>query len=134
MTSITMLFGIQGRITRAQYWGWSLGLTAVLGGIFLASAIAFNKLSDGGESAQLAFFLLSTPLYALHGWCSVCISAKRCHDRNRSAWYLLMGIIPVIGGLILLIDLGCKDGTQGPNRFGLSPKGIVGADVSEAFA
>jgi uncharacterized membrane protein YhaH (DUF805 family) len=133
MTLTSMLLSFKGRITRAQYWGYSLGVAAVLLAIFVVSAVAFNKLSDGGDAARLAFIFVSAPLYLLNLWCGICIAAKRYHDRNRSAWFLLLGLIPFIGGFILLADLGCLDGTQGPNRFGPSPKGIGGAALSEAF-
>ena len=41
-------------------------------------------------------------------------------------WRTLVGIVYIIGGIWLLIDLGFLDGTPGPNRFGPSPKGLGG--------
>lgn len=48
------------------------------------------------------------------------VSVRRLHDTDRSGWWLLLGFIPFIGGLILLIFL-VSGGTRGPNRFGDDP-------------
>ena len=49
---------------------------------------------------------------------SFAVGVKRCHDRNRSGWFLLIGVIPLLN-LWLLVELGLLSGTRGPNRFGL---------------
>jgi uncharacterized membrane protein YhaH (DUF805 family) len=46
------------------------------------------------------------------------VGVKRCHDRNRSGWFLLIGWLPIMN-LWLFIELGFLAGTVGPNRFGL---------------
>jgi hypothetical protein len=43
------------------------------------------------------------------------------HDTDRSAWWLLLLLIPVIGWLVILI-FNCQNGTPGNNRFGPDPK------------
>ena len=35
-----------------------------------------------------------------------------------NGWWVLIGLIPIIGGIWLLIELGFLKGTDGPNRFG----------------
>ncbi|WP_256872527.1 DUF805 domain-containing protein, partial [Enterobacter cloacae] len=45
----------------------------------------------------------------------------RLHDTDRSAWWLLLLLIPIIGWLIILI-FNCQSGTPGENRFGPDPK------------
>ena len=44
-------------------------------------------------------------------------AVRRLHDRNRPGCWVLLGLIPLIGGLVLLFYL-VKEGTPGPNRFG----------------
>ena len=49
---------------------------------------------------------------------AIIVHIKRFHDRNKSGWWLLIGLIPIIGAIWLLIELGFLTGTPGPNRFG----------------
>jgi uncharacterized membrane protein YhaH (DUF805 family) len=60
-------------------------------------------------------------LFLLLLWPSICLYAKRWHDRDKSGWWSLIGLIPIIGGLWMLIELGFLRGTDGPNRFGPNP-------------
>jgi uncharacterized membrane protein YhaH (DUF805 family) len=46
------------------------------------------------------------------------VDIKRLHDMDRSGWYSLINLIPVVGTLIILIWLGFFKGTEGENRFG----------------
>ena len=46
---------------------------------------------------------------------------KRFHDRDKSGWWVLLNLVPVIGWLWALIDNGFLRGTDGPNRFGENP-------------
>lgn len=52
---------------------------------------------------------------------SLAVAARRLHDTDRSAWWLLLGLIPIIGTLVLIYFMVCN-GQQGPNRFGDDPK------------
>lgn len=51
------------------------------------------------------------------------VSFRRIHDRGRSAWWLLLYIIPLIGWLVLFI-MFLGDSQPGPNRYGPNPKGV----------
>ncbi len=46
------------------------------------------------------------------------IGIRRYHDRNKSAWWLLLSLIPLVGGLWMFIELGFLKGTEGPNGYG----------------
>jgi uncharacterized membrane protein YhaH (DUF805 family) len=52
------------------------------------------------------------------------VSVRRLHDTNRSGWWLLIGLIPVIG-LIVLIVFMVQDSTSGDNVHGPNPKGAT---------
>lgn len=52
---------------------------------------------------------------------SLAVSARRLHDTDRTGWWLLIGIVPLIGDVVLLIFF-LLDGTPGDNRFGANPK------------
>lgn len=52
---------------------------------------------------------------------AICVSIKRWHDRDKSGWWVLIGLIPIIGAIWVLIECGILKGTEGPNRFGPDP-------------
>lgn len=51
---------------------------------------------------------------------SLSLGVRRLHDTDRSGWWLLLGIIPLIGGIVLLV-FTLEKGVAGPNRFGEDP-------------
>ena len=67
-------------------------------------------------------FTVNTVLIVLLGiFTGLAVLMKRCHDRDRSGWYLLWGLIPIIGEIWLLIELGFRKGTEGRNLYGPDP-------------
>lgn len=48
---------------------------------------------------------------------ALAVGVRRLHDIDRSGWWTLIVLIPLIGWLILLYWT-VKAGTPGPNRFG----------------
>ena len=48
---------------------------------------------------------------------NLAVAARRLHDTDRSGWWLLLSLIPIIGTLVLLYFLVLR-GTEGSNRFG----------------
>jgi len=63
------------------------------------------------------FWLLIIALF----WPSLAVQAKRWHDQDRSAWWILIGFIPFVGAIVALVMCGFIAGTPGPNRFGEGP-------------
>jgi len=49
------------------------------------------------------------------------VGVRRLHDTSRSGWWLLIALVPFVGGIILLVFM-CLDSTPGPNDYGPSPK------------
>ena len=54
---------------------------------------------------------------------SIAVTFRRLHDTDRSAWWILIGLIPFLGALVLLV-FTLLDGTPGDNRYGPDPKGV----------
>jgi uncharacterized membrane protein YhaH (DUF805 family) len=100
-----------GRAFRSEYWLWVL-FTAIggLATVILDSAI-FGY--DPGVSPLNGIFDLVTFLPSL------ALAARRLHDSDRTAWWLLLVLTGI--GAILLIVWFCFRGTPGPNRFGPDP-------------
>ncbi len=73
----------------------------------------------GEESETLS--TMAPILYLLAFWATIAINVKRWHDRNKSGWWMLIYIIPMIGPLWFFIELGFLPGTDAANRFGPVP-------------
>ena len=70
------------------------------------------------EAAAMGAF---TAIFALALFVpSLAVSVRRLHDTNRSGWWLLICLIPLVGAIWLLV-LFCLRGTSGENRFGPDP-------------
>jgi uncharacterized membrane protein YhaH (DUF805 family) len=57
---------------------------------------------------------------------SLAVGVRRLHDTGRSGWWLLIGLIPLIGAIVLLVFF-FQDGQPGNNDYGPSPKAAVAA-------
>jgi len=65
------------------------------------------------------------PLYGLYSLAvlipSLAVTVRRLHDVGKSGWFILVGLIPLIGSIWLLV-LFCTDSKPGENQYGPSPK------------
>ncbi len=101
--------GFSDRAARSEYWYWILFYFIAL---FVASFLdAFLGIGFLGAIVSLGMFLPS-----------LAVAVRRLHDLDKSGWFVLIGLIPLIG-LIILIVWYCTKGTTGPNRFGPDPLG-----------
>ena len=64
------------------------------------------------------------PLYILYNLAvlipSLAVGVRRLHDTGKSGWYILIGLIPCVGGLILLVFF-VTQGDMGDNEYGPDP-------------
>lgn len=54
---------------------------------------------------------------------SLAVSVRRLHDVGKSGWFLLIALIPLVGGIWLLV-LDCTEGKRGLNEYGPDPKEV----------
>jgi uncharacterized membrane protein YhaH (DUF805 family) len=106
-----LYFGLGGRVNRRSFW-----LHGVLG-LLVAGIVGMALLEIAGLHPERAEHWVNL----LIAWPAVAISVKRWHDRDKSGWWVLIVLIPVIGQLWALVDNGFLRGTRGPNRFGPEP-------------
>ena len=52
---------------------------------------------------------------------SIAVTVRRLHDTGRSGWWIFIGLIPFVGGIILLVYM-VLDSQAGTNQYGPSPK------------
>jgi uncharacterized membrane protein YhaH (DUF805 family) len=115
---------INARASRSEYWWWALFLflgstgIALLVGVFAAGT---RSSGYGGAAVISLLFLLAAVIVVVP---TLTVGIRRLHDTGRSAWWLLLGLVPYVGAFILLVFY-CLDGTQGPNAWGDRPGGTV---------
>ena len=97
-----------GRASRPAYW-WRF-LFAVL--VAVASNIIDAALSSFGIVSGITGLALLLP--------GLSVSIRRLHDTNRSGWWILIGLIPLIGFIVLIVFY-VQPSDEGENRFGPPP-------------
>ena len=102
----------RGRACRSEFWWFQLFL--LLGGIVAAVLDLFTDTNLLGGSPLATLFWLATIIPDL------AVTVRRLHDTDSSGWWILLGLIPFIG-IIVLIVWWCQKGTRGYNRFGADP-------------
>lgn len=106
-------FDFKGRSTRSQFWLFTLFLL-IIG--FVAMVID-GSIGSAADTSPGPVFLT---VYFLHLVPSLSVSVRRLHDTDRTGWWVLLGLIPIIGQVVLLVWL-CSASTAGVNRFGGLP-------------
>ena len=109
-----------GRSRRSEYWWSYLGLMLIYVAILIVSGILSAILPFLGVIGVIAYVVLALACLIP----SIAIIFRRMHDVDKSAWWLLISFIPLIGALVLLYFF-VQPGTVGPNQFGPDPKGGI---------
>jgi uncharacterized membrane protein YhaH (DUF805 family) len=96
-----------GRASRPAFWWWVLFVILV------------------SVAANIIDFAIGIPVFTtLVGLGlllpNLSVSIRRLHDTNRSGWWILIWLIPLIG-LIVLLVFYLQQGDAGENRFGPPP-------------
>lgn len=106
-----ILFSTQGRVPRSVYWIYHLSYL----GIYIISIVLDSLFEPYNSSQSLGCFGFITLIFGVIT--NLAILIKRCHDRNRSGWFLLLSIIPFFN-IWVWVELAFLGGTQGPNDYG----------------
>ena len=116
-TSLARFVSFRGRARRSEYWYFT-----VVHWLMILVAMGVSYL------AMLAIPALGIALYSIAVFGTfvphLAVSVRRLHDIDRTGWWYLFGLVPLLGTIVLLVWF-CTDGTRGPNRFGADPKGTV---------
>jgi uncharacterized membrane protein YhaH (DUF805 family) len=117
----------QGRASRSEYWLFFLLVMLVMVG---SSVLIY---ATGGPDGVFGMLVSLVYLVFILGSLvpSLAVAFRRLHDTNRSAWWLLIGLLPFIGAIVLIVFY-CLPGTPGENRFGPSPESAK--KLQETFA
>lgn len=117
-----------GRARRSEFWWFYLASTLAVLAVYVVGLVLAGiagAVSDTAGSIVGVLFLIVYLALALALFVPfLAVSARRLHDTDKSGWFYLLGLIPFVGGIIMIV-LWATEGTAGPNRFGASPKGVA---------
>jgi uncharacterized membrane protein YhaH (DUF805 family) len=100
-----------GRARRSEFWFASLFVGLVSFALSILASVV-----DGSQSigvVTVVYYLWSLALVIP----SLAITVRRLHDVNKSGGYYFIGLIPLVGAILLLVEM-VRDSQPGPNRFG----------------
>ena len=111
--------GFSGRSRRSEYWYFTLFYLVIAIILSVLDGIVFGGSVDGkGTPVLSGLFMLAMLLP------SIAVGIRRLHDTDRSGWWLLIGMIPILGAIVLIVFF-VQDSKPGDNRFGPNPKGVA---------
>jgi uncharacterized membrane protein YhaH (DUF805 family) len=97
-----------GRAGRPAYWWWFLfGILVGIGATIIDAIIG-----SFGVVSGLAGLALLLP--------GLSVSIRRLHDTDHSGWWVLIGLIPIVGFIVLLIFY-VRESDPDENKYGPPP-------------
>jgi len=98
-----------GRAARSEYW-WFVLFTFLVYIVIIIIA----QISETLGGILYVVFALGVVIP------TIAVQVRRLHDTDRSGWWLLIALVPLVGGILLLVWY-CTPGTPDENRFGSNP-------------
>jgi len=117
-TCLSKYVGFSGRARRSEYWYFALFSFLVSLATSVIDAVIgtdYDGATSGGLINTVAGLALFLP--------GLAVAVRRLHDTDRSGWWLLIGLVPIVGGIVLLVFM-VLEGTRGPNSHGADPKAV----------
>ena len=120
-----VLFSFGGRSPRSTFWYYAV-LYAAMYFLFLWSYRATGTADASGATAGLhtALLCVSDAVLLVGTVSALAVAVKRCHDRNHSVWFVVVGLMPLLlvgAGWLVLVQLGLLRGNVGENQYGPDP-------------
>ena len=109
-----------GRAGRAEFWWFALANLVAYFGLLILVGIGFAIAAGLG----IVMVLVAVAYYIAIIVPSIGVAIRRLHDTGKSGWWLLIGLIP-FGGIVLLVFY-IMEGTPGPNQYGAGPEPAAG--------
>lgn len=110
----TVFGGRAGRPEFWYFWLFQILIQLVLTAIEIGLSIAFDR------NLEQLFDVISGIIGLIFLIPTLAVGARRLHDIDRTGWWQLLYLVPVIGWIALLV-FWCLKGTPGDNRFGPQP-------------
>lgn len=107
---ILRIFDFQGVMSRKEYWLSQLIMFIVFFIVYFLVTLLISApgimLYDSDAATTIIGLLLTIAMFVLFaGYWLGCLSmtVRRLHDKASSGWCVLLGLIPMIGGIIVLV-------------------------------
>ena len=113
MNFAQICFSLKGRISRGTWWLMQILISIIIGILYAVDPEVFDP-----DSLKVSQYIITLLVIT---YIELAVAAKRWHDRNKSAFWILFSFIPIIGQIWTFIELGFFKGTKGHNRFGNDP-------------
>jgi uncharacterized membrane protein YhaH (DUF805 family) len=110
-TLSNLYFSFEGRINRAKYWIYGIVIAIVF-----CAIIGLFYLAVGVKGLPVGYVIAIVAAI----WPGLALAIKRCHDRGRSGYFIIVGFIP-IACIWYLAEIGFMRGTFGENQYGPDP-------------
>lgn len=107
-----------GRSRRMEYWMFML-IHSVIVLVLCIGVVGFGILKQPIVGATSSLLLGAYSLAVLIP--GLAVTARRLHDIDKSGWWILISLVPVVGGIVLLV-FTVLDGTHGSNQYGTDPR------------
>lgn len=111
----SLYFSFKGRLNRGEFWLYGMIPYAVFSIVIATMYLPLINISNQWNILLSVIALILTLLLAIP---SLALLVKRLHDLNKSAWWLAVFIVPVVGSLYLLFIATRYRGNEGGNRYG----------------
>lgn len=112
-----------GRASRSEFWYFTL-FNIITSTLLFLLGIAIGA-ATGGSDGVPGGLIVGYILYIIYGLGvlipSLAVTVRRLHDTNNSGWLILLGLIPCVGGIVLLVFM-ILQGTNGENKYGDIPE------------
>lgn len=109
----------KGRASRSEYWWFTLVNVVIACVLSLIPLMILGSDPDNLIKSQFLCSLYSLAVF-LPG---LGVSIRRLHDTDRSGWWILLGLIPFIGGVWLLVYMALPP-TEEANDYGPNPLNV----------
>lgn len=119
-----------GRSRRSEYWlasvmNWIIFMVFYLV-IYVPMIVDMQNYGKLSVTTSVLMFVFALLMFA---YCiavfvpSLAMSVRRLHDTGQSGWFLLLNLIPCVGGIIIFV-FSLLDSQPGTNQYGHNPKGL----------
>ena len=104
-----------GRARRKEYWYFFLFNIIILLVLSFIDGMTGTFIYEAGLGLLGGIYALAVLIPG------IAVAVRRLHDTDRSGWWLLIGLIPILGTIALLVFM-LQDGKPGENQYGANPK------------
>ncbi|RST85058.1 DUF805 domain-containing protein, partial [Aquibium carbonis] len=113
----------RGRARRKEYWGFVLFFLVTMTVLALVALFIDAALGNLDRDEPITLAILPGLFGLAMVLPSVAVTVRRIHDIGLSGWFVLLGLIPTIGSLIILV-FALVPSQKNPNRWGEVPPGV----------